>query len=254
MATRVENFLVGRDGLRYAVLAERSCEHLEEGKQSLWAAWTRLRRSVSWKRKVKGCIVVMEVTYNSDAKTFHPHLNVLMEGEYFPFEELNQAWVWATSGRGQTSFIRAADAGTVRELIKYVTKVIDLLGSPVVLNEFLLATQRARMVRTYGSFYGVTKEVEGEENQGTVCKVCESPCVVKLSTVPAWQVMLAFTPKGEEYFRVDRPPGETASRMFDLVQFYPDTVPPPRYKPESASERVLRDVRRKFGATFGRAA
>lgn len=161
MAGRVEQFTAGRDGLRYAVLAERNSERLTDGMKSLWKAWTRLRRWKRWKQYVKGCIVVMEVTYNPDDMTWHPHLNVLMEGSYFPFEELRQAWDKATCGQGQTSYIRAADEGTVRELIKYVTKVTDLCARPVVLDEFLTAVHGARLIRTYGSFYGM--KVEDDE-------------------------------------------------------------------------------------------
>ena len=68
----------------------------------------------------------------------------------------------ATEGRGRTSFIRAADAGTVRELIKYVTKIADLVGDAPALDEFLTAVARKRLVRTYGTFYDVP--VDDEEN------------------------------------------------------------------------------------------
>jgi hypothetical protein len=171
MAGRVETFVEGRDGLRYAVLAERNSERLADGMASLWLAWTRLRRSKCWKRHVKGCVVVLEVTYNVQDMTWHPHLNVLMEGEYFPFEELRQAWERATRGCGHTSYIRAADAGTVRELIKYVTKLTDLCSDAAVLDEFLSAVDGARLVRTYGTFYGLKVE-EDEEDFAGHCPDC----------------------------------------------------------------------------------
>lgn len=200
LGDRITKFLLGREssGLRYAVLAERNSEDLKAGIDSLWRAWTRLRRSVQWKRKVKGCIVALEVTYNAEEATWHPHLNVLMEGEYFPFEELKQAWMEVSDG--QTAFIRAADAGTVHELMKYVTKIsqldprtgkeIGLISNPPALDSFLSAIEKRRLVRTYGTFYGLT--VEDEEQPGQECSVCGSSCMVKLGHVHPSQVGFDF--------------------------------------------------------------
>jgi len=223
LAGRIENYVVGRTGLRYAVLAEENSVDLKTGIASLWASWLRLRRSVRWLRKVKGCIVALEVTRNRDAGTWHPHLNVLIEGEYFPFEELNRAWVKATKGRGHTSFIRAADAGTVRELIKYVTKIGDLLGDPAALDEFLTAVSGMRIVRTYGSFYGLG--VDDEENPGVCCPDCTKAgvmhtSVVQLSLVPAHQVSL----DSDGVLRVARPPGVIDAELRAAVEFSPASI------------------------------
>lgn len=213
LAGRMEKFLVGMTGLRYAVFAERNTEDLRQGIVSLWEAWTRLRRSVRWKKYVRGCIVAMEVTYNREENTWHPHLNVLMQGEYFPFEELNQAWITATEGRGKTSFIRAADAGTVRELIKYVTKLSDLIGKPSALDEFLTAVFRRRLVRTYGTFYGLP--VDDEENPGVCCPDCQSQNTIRLGYVPSHQISL----DAKGILRAERPPWATASDLREAVQF-----------------------------------
>jgi hypothetical protein len=215
LAGRLEKFLIGKPGLRYAVLAERNSGDLAEGLVSLWESWTRLRRSVRWKRKVKGCIVALEVTYNREERTWHPHLNVLMEGEYFPFEELNMAWIEATEGRGRTSYIRAADAGTVRELIKYVTKISDLLGDATALDEFLTAVFRKRLVRTYGSFYDIP--VDDEENPRGECPDCHSSDITCMGIVPSYQVCLDL--KG--VFRVKRTEREVDRELDSGVEFYP---------------------------------
>ncbi len=215
LAARLEKFLVGRDGLRYAVLAERNSADLAEGLASLWEGWTSLRRSVRWKRKVKGCIVALEVTYNREERTWHPHLNVLMEGEYFPFEELNLAWIEATEGRGRTSFIRAADAGTVRELIKYVTKIADLLGNPDALDEFLTAVFRKRLVRTYGSFFDM--KVDDEEHPHAECPDCHSADITRLGIVPSYQISLDL--KG--IFRFKRSQRDVDRDEQAAVEFYP---------------------------------
>jgi replication protein len=215
LAARLEKFVIGKTGLRYAVLAESNSADLAEGLVSLWSSWTRLRRSVCWKRKVRGCTVALEVTYNREENSWHPHLNVLMEGEYFPFEELNQAWIEATEGRGRTSFIRAADAGTVRELIKYVTKISDLLGEAPALDEFLTAVFRKRLVRTYGSFYDVP--VDDEENPRAECPDCHSHDISRMGIVPSYQVCLDLN----GVFRVKRSQRDVDRDLQNAVEFYP---------------------------------
>ena len=191
LAGRFEAKLLGKpmNTLRYAVLSERNCIDLVAGIKLLWEAWKRLRRSKTWKKYVKGCIVALEVTRNLKDGTWHPHLNVLMEGEYFPVEQLKQMWVKATEYRSEFAFICAADSGTVRELIKYVTKVSDLVGDPDGLDEFLTAVHKRRLVRSYGSFYPLNLDDE-EAPRSHQCPDCESTELVRLRIVPPEQLSM----------------------------------------------------------------
>jgi hypothetical protein len=232
----MERFLLGREktSLRYAVLAERNSENVAEGMNLLWESWTRLRRSVRWKNKVKGCIVALEVTYNREEDTWHPHLNVLMEGEYFPFEELRQAWSEASEHRGQTAFIRAADAGTVSELIKYVTKVSDLIGNPHALETLLLAVHKKRFVRTYGSFYGLSVADEEAPVQSH-CPDCDSTELVALGRIKPQQVSMDF----DGILRVQsRAPDEVARDFEESASFRPGLFLRHKYAPRPGQERT----------------
>lgn len=219
LGARIDKFLVGREqtALRYVVLSERSQVNLAKGMKLLWESWARLRRSVRWKRKVKGCIVALEVTYNPYDYTWHPHLNVLFEGEYFPQEELRQAWVEATEERGEIVWISAVNAGTTKEMIKYVTKLSDLIGNVEALDRLLTAVHRKRFVRTYGSFYGLS--VEDEENPVHAhCPDCESTELVALGRVLPQQVAIDF--RGE--FRIrGRDPDEVRIETDDAQSFRP---------------------------------
>ncbi len=232
---------MGQDGLRYVVFSEANCEDLREGIASLWEAWTRLRRSVCWKRKVKGCIVALEVTYNRKKQTWHPHLNVLMQGEYFPFAELNLAWREATHHCGSTSHISAANEGTVFELIKYVTKVSDLLDDAEALDEFLGASHGRRLIRTYGSFRGL--HFTDEDNPQTLgkCPDCgpnHAVAIVQLGYVKPQQLSFDFE-KG--VFRVARAPSEVARALQEAGEFLPDFLPLPGHpRPRTVLEKELR--------------
>jgi hypothetical protein len=174
----------------------------------------------------------MEVTVNTEPGpwfgSWHPHLNILMEGDYFPVEELRQSWMDATEGRSETAFIKAADAGTVRELIKYVTKITDLVDNPKALNEFLNAVYKKRLVRTYGTFFRLKLEDEEMPRQQT-CPDCMSTELVKLELIRPQRISMDH--KG--VLRPRRPPGEVdrqleAAMLFDpklprqkLVNYFP---------------------------------
>lgn len=179
------------------VLSERNSTDLHEGIVALYKAWKRLRASTLWKAATTGSIAVLEVTYNREEETWHPHLNVLFEGNYLPFEALRQEWSESTRHTGQTAFIRKADAGTVRELLKYVTKVSDFVEHPAAVDNFLGAVARRRFIRTYGTFYRIPVE---EEKNGSHCPDCGSDCVADIGVAHASQLILDY--KG--ILRIDR--------------------------------------------------
>lgn len=227
LGNRMEQFLMDRpkNTLRYIVLSERNCKkgELRAGQKLLWQAWTRLRRSVRWKRHFKGCMVAMETTSNAKDETWHPHLNVLVEGDYIAQEELRLAWIEATEGRGEQVWIGKADAGTVRELIKYVTKISDLIDRPAALDEFLTAVHRQRMLRTYGTFFGLKVDDEDSPRMAC-CPDCGSTEVVRLCMIKPEQVRM--DEQGE--LRFTRPPRDNLADIRRAVQFNPST---PRRKP-----------------------
>jgi hypothetical protein len=191
------------------VLTIPNCVDLVEGRAFIWASWERLRRAKAWKEKVKGCIVTWETTYNphcvcglrmeqheghdratncefrkgkKQTDPWHPHLNVMAEGEYFPHEQLCKMWEKATDGRAKVvhvsavknGFIDIEEGGTskaARELVKYITKASDLVGDPAALEEFLDAVYNRRLLRTYGTFYRLKLEEE-IESRAEVCPDC----------------------------------------------------------------------------------
>jgi hypothetical protein len=173
-----------------------------------------------------------------------------MEGEYFPFEELNQAWVEATENRGHTSYIRAADAGTARELIKYVTKLADLIGDAAALDEFLTAVFRKRLVRTYGTFYDLP--VEDEDNPHRECPDCKSRDLTRLGIVPSHQISLDL--KG--VFRVNRSQRDVDRELRENAEFYPAFLQDGRQvsrrahpRSQDAHDREFKQLVRTFAAT-----
>ena len=222
----VKGHIVGKTNLRYVVLSERNSKNLKQGVDSLYAAWDRLRRSVFWKRHVVGCIAVLEVTYSEKRKDWHPHLNILMEGEYIPFQQLKLKWMKATQDRGRSTHIQKADEGTVAELLKYTLKVAEyrdggegrvlqfLFSDPRVLEEFLSVMYGVRAIRTYGSFRKMG-DVEKEEAK---CDTCGSTCFVQYGRAHVSQMMFDFE---KEVFRPAQTLEISARDWLDPTEFDP---------------------------------
>ena len=256
VAQKLEPFLVSKPehSLRYMVLTERNCVDLDEGRALIWAAFARLRRSVAWKKKVKGCVVTFEATYNphcvcglrkrehsaygrargcefrkaeQQTDPWHPHLNVLFEGEYFPHAQLCRMWEDATQGRAKVvhvsavknGFIDLEEGGTskaARELVKYITKASDLVGDFIALEEFLDAVYNRRLLRTYGTFFGLKLETEAQLHE-EVCPDCGTNEFVMLGLVKPQQITMDF--KG--VLRSKKPSREVDREVAEVVAFSP---------------------------------
>jgi len=167
---------------RYMVLSERNCglDNLTEGIAHLFASFNKLRRCSVW-AKVRGCLVVLEITFNRNDSSWHPHLNVLLDGPFIPWESLRDAWLEATEGAGRQAYIQRADLGTARELLKYITKLVEFVDVPEAVREFLLATQGKRFIRTYGTLFG--REIDTKEVRVRQCPDCGSTDVEDLGIV-----------------------------------------------------------------------
>lgn len=137
---------------------------------------------------VRGGARFDEVTFNLGARTWHPHAHLILDAPFILQAELADTWRaitcpnpkhrragWCPRECDEGSpivDIRAVKAGTLREVVKYVTKVTDLLegDDPMQLIEFLIATRDRRMVRCFGSFYGL-ELLEDESPEASVTKV-----------------------------------------------------------------------------------
>lgn len=129
------------------------------------------------KKRVKGAVVAIEVTFNPEQKTWHPHAHLLIDGPY-----LEQAWVvneWRkiTKGWGEIVWIERCRAGWEKELLKYVTKQVTFLDEPRALREFVYAAKRFRFLRCWGSFYGLDKKLDDDEWE-RLCPKCKQAMVL----------------------------------------------------------------------------
>lgn len=154
---------------------------LKQAVKELWDAFNRLRHRSIW-RAVRGAIVSLEITWNPRARTWHPHLHILLESEFILWERLRVSWGECTLGEGTSVYIQRCRPGWERELLKYITKVRDLYNDFEALREFLRFAKGRRFIRTYGKLYNCA--VNKEETAGPVhCRGCGSVMVVEQQRV-----------------------------------------------------------------------
>ncbi len=138
----------------------------------------RLRRHASFKH-ILGGVLAIETTRNREAGTWHPHLHAILVAErYVNQDQLQREWGELT-GDSYIVKVKKAYRGTVRELLKYPTKLVDLRTPGEVL-EFALATWGVRMLQGWGCLFGVRElpdqggEFEACELEPFVCGGCGS--------------------------------------------------------------------------------
>jgi len=151
-------------------MRSRPIGELKDAVKELWDAFSRLRHRDIWKT-VLGAIVSLEITFNTKEQTWHPHLHILVDSEFIVWKRLRDAWVECTNGEGSAVYIQKCIGGWERELVKYITKVSDLVENEQALREFLDFARGRRFLRTYGSLYNCAIELEHASGLMT-CRGC----------------------------------------------------------------------------------
>lgn len=134
---------------------------------ALRRAFAKLRKSPAWTTSVLGGIYAIECTFNAERGEWHPHMHVLMDGEYMHWADVKEAWRQALNASGglwnlakdaplsvQIEFIynRAAAA---KYVAKYITKPADLERWPQErITEFADAMHGGRLMHTFGNLHG----------------------------------------------------------------------------------------------------
>jgi hypothetical protein len=118
----------------------------------LRAAFSRLRRTPWWNRHVTGGAYTIEVTRNPDTGLWHPHIHMLVDGIFIPWQELRSHWHKITAG---SKVVWISDVtsrrDSVLELCKYVGKPVASDDWPALdLCEYALAVRGQRMVQAFG--------------------------------------------------------------------------------------------------------
>ena len=140
---------------------------LEERLKHLRDSFSRLRRSTLWKRHFSKGISVVEVTHNPKTDQWHPHLHMIVQGDYCPAHLLKAAWQKASVD----SFIVDIQAvpsrsSAIKYIAKYAAKTGDFSKVPEwKINEYLDGIAGLRTHALFGP--GARKCIKPEAEKAT---------------------------------------------------------------------------------------
>jgi hypothetical protein len=119
----------------------------------LICSFQQLRQTPEWKSWVKGGVYALEVTFNPSTHRWHPHLHILVDGEFIPQAKLKALWHRIT----RDSYIVHVKAVPDRQkharyISAYVAKPADLhKWPPERIREYAEVLHGARMIQPFGN-------------------------------------------------------------------------------------------------------
>jgi hypothetical protein len=150
----------------------------EDRKQSakrLKDSFTKLQRRAFWKKHFKGGTWSLEFTKDKNG-LHHTHLHIIgFRRKFFDIELLRGEWLAATGDSHVLNLKPIEDIATgLREVVKYVSKPLDIrrFGAED-LKEFL-GLKNMRMFGTFGEFRDFCKDFEPSDNDAAAVGELES--------------------------------------------------------------------------------
>lgn len=138
-----------------------------------------LTKTPEFKRAFKGALRCLEVTFNSDTDTYHPHLHVLLSSDKsynnnarkrISKRKLRWLW-WEVSGVDylpQVHIDSDVDEGVIAEIAKYCVKPLELDLPEVkrceVLEKLHAALHGRRLMQSYGEIKTAFKDLKIDIN------------------------------------------------------------------------------------------
>lgn len=123
----------------------------------IYRSFRELRRSRFWKELVYGGIWFFQITYNKHKKQWHPHIHVLLDSEFIPFEQLKQKWYYYTADSDIVDIRPIFNSNEVANYVaRYASRPHDLSTLPVDAAKDLMSVMYGK--RMCGSF-GTGKKI-----------------------------------------------------------------------------------------------
>lgn len=153
---RVHGIVQKWTDLRHLTLTPLSTNApLQDSIDKLVKDFRNLRQRPVWKQHVRGGVATIEVTLNSETGFWHPHLHVLIDGDYFPHQIISDTWKDVTGDSSVVwikRFIKKSRAANY--ITKYIAKPADFIKWPGQrLTEFVKALTGRRTMITFGTSY-----------------------------------------------------------------------------------------------------
>ncbi len=150
-------------------------ENRKQSAERIKDAFTKLQRRGFWKQHFKGGTWSLEFTKDKNG-LHHTHLHIIgFRRRFFDIELLRGEWLAVTGDSHVIHLKKIEDIATgLREVVKYVSKPLDIrrFGADD-LKEFL-GLKNMRMFGTFGEFRNFCKDFEPSDNEGAAVGDLES--------------------------------------------------------------------------------
>lgn len=174
LATALTKTIPGREARHLVLTLKGSHRPLRQQFDHLVSSFTKLRRSAWWRERVAGGAWTFELTWNSDAGQWHPHLHTIVHSSWLQLQELSEQWFKATgdSHRVHVSIIEQ-HAAAIREVSKYVGKILHRTWEHS--HDLIVCVMKAlngrRLANTFGTWRGVKLDEPNEPDPEAVWKI-----------------------------------------------------------------------------------
>jgi len=139
-------------------------------------AFAELRKQRRWMRAVVGGVYTIQITRNARTGLWHPHLHCIIDGDYFPQDQLRECWRESLNRTTDLWSVEPDDALIVdiravpsrNKAAKYIARYVCspneiATWSADAIREYCDATKGQRMITLFGSLHGV-KLIEKEDD------------------------------------------------------------------------------------------
>lgn len=169
LAPAVAQHFRAKPALATFTIDDRSGESLQSAAGRILGAYAKLQRRKQWRAAVRGGLRSFEVTRNAATRSWHVHLHVLLDTDYFPQDELLALWRECLTGdpegwvrvRGheprRVGGVNIKRVDDVMEACKYVAKGNEALATwpKADLLELLAWMRGRRLLQTFGCLHGI---------------------------------------------------------------------------------------------------
>jgi hypothetical protein len=137
----------------------------------------KLRAHKTWTKRVFGGVYGVEVTRSHKTASWHVHVHLIVDGEFFPHEVLKALWLSVTGDSFIVDIAIVKDrTKTARYISRYVSKPVDVdTWEPAEIREYALAMHGRRLLQTFGNAHNVkVDDDEPEVDHRTTTHLCSS--------------------------------------------------------------------------------
>ncbi len=196
-------------------------ENRKQSAKRIKDSFTKLQRRGFWKEYFKGGTWSLEFTKDKNG-LHHTHLHIIgFRRKFFDIELLRGEWLAATGDSHVLHLKQIQDIATgLREVVKYVSKPLDIRRFGATdLKEFL-GLKNMRMFGTFGEFRDFCKDFEPSDNDGDEITDLESlsrnlveGCACPQCNQPLFDLRMSGKELPQFYEQTESsPPGEVPKR------------------------------------------